>query len=140
MTTKKFYTKTQNKISNPQQMGARKNMQLGKPMSTKDYFSQKEYVNLNAYYVKKPVLMEMGSSKNTRPSNKENSLANPQSTYKLDGNMPDNRNFYRMSPDQNFSSGLQHHLRNHGFYPKMHSGIGQSLNTQTTVKSASRVN
>lgn len=46
-------------------------MQLGKPLSTKDYFSQKN--SQPTYYMKKPVLMEIGSSKNTRPSNDENS-------------------------------------------------------------------
>lgn len=61
--------------------------------------------------------MELGSSKHTRPTNKEYSLTNPQSTYKLDGTaiqMKDIKDICRMSPDQNFGSGLNHQFNHHG--------------------------
>ena len=117
--TKGYQTKTHNKIH--AQMQNRRNMQLGKPMSTRDYFSQNEQMNGgNIYYTKKPILMELGSSKNTRPTNptnKENSMTNPQSTFKLDCKAVPNKDvkdICSLSPDQTFGTDMNHynHIQN----------------------------
>lgn len=100
-----------NQIAHPQNAKNRKNIQLGKPMSTKDYFSQREQMKMQSgFYAKKPVVMDFVSSKKTRPSNKDNSLTNPQSMIKLDeiANGRTNKDLYRMSPDPNLSSDLHH--------------------------------